>query len=251
MALFRFGQIQAHVERVGPVSQMPGFEEYNVRISGPESGVWIKSTIMVRGVPRTSATDYDLATGVLGGLRETARDKKLFFVRMHSFYPNISDEELEATYQVAEQLSPYMDAAMEDAVSRIGMYHEGREKNIGPWDPGMGIARSLELPEHIGTKEGIANFFAYLFLVDSVNFHPDTPFYRYIDLNTKEPSFTDEEIQERDRLMVEAFQAAEAEEVDIYEIAILVTGLIEAQREGAPSLFETPEWLEKLSNAWV
>ena len=71
---------------------------------------------------------------------------------------------------------------------------------------------------HIKTVEDVNKFFDYLLEERRVNFHPDTPFEDYINVETKEPSFTQEEVRVFNRLMEESFDVCEAEGVDIYEI---------------------------------
>ena len=43
---------------------------------------------------------------------------------------------------------------------------------------------------HIKTVEDVNKFFDYLLEERRVNFHPDTPFEDYINVETREPSFT-------------------------------------------------------------
>lgn len=71
---------------------------------------------------------------------------------------------------------------------------------------------------HITTVKEVETFFDFLMEDRKVNFHPDTPFEDYICVETKEPSFTQEEVKLYNRLMDESFAVCEAEGVDIYGI---------------------------------
>lgn len=50
--------------------------------------------------------------------------------------------------------------------------------------------------------------------------------------------------------MIEAFQAAEAENLDIYEVALWV-GAVSGINDDPEHLASAPEWLKALSNEWV
>lgn len=63
-------------------------------------------------------------------------------------------------------------------------------------------------------------FFHHIVYDRKVNFHPDDSFEDYIDILTKEASFTSDECNIYNRLMDEAFEVCECEGVDIYEIGI-------------------------------
>lgn len=65
---------------------------------------------------------------------------------------------------------------------------------------------------------GVEKFFDHLLDQRKLTFHPDTPFEDYINIETREPSFTKEEVETYNRLMEESFSICESEGIDIYEI---------------------------------
>lgn len=71
---------------------------------------------------------------------------------------------------------------------------------------------------HITSTKEVEKFFDHLLEERKLNFHPDTPFEDYINIETREPSFTQEEAETYNRLMEESFSICETEGVDIYEI---------------------------------
>ena len=72
--------------------------------------------------------------------------------------------------------------------------------------------------DHITSVKDLETFFDYLLLDRKLNFHPDDRFENYINLETKEPSFTPSECELYNRLMDEAFDLCEKKGADIYEI---------------------------------
>ncbi|MGM9697900.1 MAG: hypothetical protein ACI3Y0_04585 [Prevotella sp.] len=70
----------------------------------------------------------------------------------------------------------------------------------------------------IETTEDVSAFFNYLLREQKVNFHPDESFENYIDVVTREPSFTTQECKLFNRLMNESFDVCERECVNIYDI---------------------------------
>lgn len=71
------------------------------------------------------------------------------------------------------------------------------------------------------TKQDVHRFFAYLLNDLELNFHPDTPFEDYINLESGQPSFTPEQQQQLNQRMDEAFKISNSEDGDeIYQIAI-------------------------------
>lgn len=75
------------------------------------------------------------------------------------------------------------------------------------------MIQDIETIEHVNT------FFEEL-LVEGLNFHPDDPFEDYINYETKEPTYTEEEAAVRNNLLEQAFQVCENEGQDIYELCI-------------------------------
>ncbi len=71
----------------------------------------------------------------------------------------------------------------------------------------------------IDTVEDVTMFFNEL-LNEGIVFHPDNPFEYYIQDETEQPFYSDEEIQVRNELLVQAFLVCEREDVDIYEHTI-------------------------------
>lgn len=244
MSRFRFGEIRADVNRQGPVAESPHLEAYTVRLSAPDKESWIESQVVTSPRPRSSGSDFEMAAHVLALMKFAADDPKLYTIRMRQI-GRVSPEEIAATIEMARHLDPYLEKAVLDAHDRYGLYSEYREGGIGPLE--MGIARLLQLPEHIGVQEEIADFFAYLYLVDKTAFHPDDDFNTYVDRAGKR-TFSVPEAELRNNLMFEAFQAADAEEIDIYELGLWVQGLIYGNEELAK---DAPNWLVKQSESWI
>jgi hypothetical protein len=71
--------------------------------------------------------------------------------------------------------------------------------------------------KEIKNTQDVAAFFTYLVEVEKLNFHPDESFDQYVNLDTKEQSYTVEECTVRDKLMEKCFLVCE--NADIYEIA--------------------------------
>ncbi len=69
----------------------------------------------------------------------------------------------------------------------------------------------------IKTLDDVRTFFQQL-LEESLNFHPDEDFEGYINVETKENTFTKEEAELRNRLMDEAFVVCEQNNTCIYEL---------------------------------
>ena len=67
------------------------------------------------------------------------------------------------------------------------------------------------------TVEDVKTFFNDLYAED-LNFHPDDEFSNYINYETKEQTYTDEEVALRNQLLERAFEVCEKEGEDIYEL---------------------------------
>ena len=65
------------------------------------------------------------------------------------------------------------------------------------------------------TKDVVA--FAKQLIKEGMNFHCDTDFNDYINLETKEPSYTKEEADLRNELMNQCFSVCEKNGVDVYD----------------------------------
>lgn len=79
---------------------------------------------------------------------------------------------------------------------------------------------------NIETREDIEDFFVYLHKDLSVNFHPEDPFTEYVNNETGERTFTDEEAEDLQDTMDEAYQWAEDHHIDLCEIALIVNEAI-------------------------
>lgn len=73
---------------------------------------------------------------------------------------------------------------------------------------------------HITSTKDVETFFHHIVNERKVNFHPDDMFEEYIDLKTKEPTFTPSECEPYNHLMEEAFEVCEKEGVDIFSIGL-------------------------------
>lgn len=77
------------------------------------------------------------------------------------------------------------------------------------------------------TKDVVS--FAKQLIKEGVNFHTDDDFSEYINLETKEPTYSKEEADFRNELMNQCFSVCKKNKVDIYdimnEIALKETGL--------------------------
>lgn len=81
---------------------------------------------------------------------------------------------------------------------------------------------------HITSTDDVARFFSCL-IEDGINFHPDSSFKEYIDLENR-PLFNDEQAEILGNLMDECFVICEKEGTDIYKIAF---DLVQAQIDHA------------------
>jgi len=77
------------------------------------------------------------------------------------------------------------------------------------------------------TKDVVA--FTKQLIKEGVNFHPDDDFKNYINLETDEPTYSNEEAKFRNEMMNQCFAVCEKKGVDIYdtmsEVALKETGL--------------------------
>ena len=80
--------------------------------------------------------------------------------------------------------------------------------------------KSYNVESHIRTTADVEQFFRYLIEDEKVNFHPDDNFHDYIDMDTRQKSFSDAECSLYNRLMGECFDACAKEGVEIYGIAL-------------------------------
>ena len=74
----------------------------------------------------------------------------------------------------------------------------------------------------IKTANDAKEFFVFLIERKSLNFHPDTDFGEYVNLETGVPIFDIEETTRYDELMDNCFVVCQSEEVDIYDLSLTV-----------------------------
>lgn len=77
----------------------------------------------------------------------------------------------------------------------------------------------------INLPEDVAKFFFWLVFEKRVNIHPDDTVSQYVDLNTKEATFTIEEAFYYDNIREQCFEVCDKYDVDIYEIATRVINI--------------------------
>lgn len=77
---------------------------------------------------------------------------------------------------------------------------------------------TTEMIQEINTVEDVKLFFNQL-LDESLNFHPDEDFANYINIDTRQPTYSNEEAQLRNQLMDRSFEICEQNSEDIYELA--------------------------------
>lgn len=244
MSTFKFGEIRADVRKIGPGPE--NLEVYAVKLSAPQEDSWIESQVVGPKVTRSSGTDFAMAAQVLATMKMAADDPKLWYLRMMQI-GHVSPEELRATIEMAERLSPYLEDAVLNAHERLSLYNEYWEGRPGPLE--MGIARVLQLPDRIRRPEDIAQFFAYLYIIDNTYFHPDDSFEGYVGPGGKR-AYTDAEARKLNKLMAEAFTTSQKYGLDIYGLGLQVaalTGRIPNPEYEA----EAPAWLKALSNTWI
>lgn len=75
-----------------------------------------------------------------------------------------------------------------------------------------------EMIKEIKTVEDVKIFFNQL-LDESLNFHPDEDFANYINIDTRELTYSDDEAELRNKLMDRCFVVCDQHHSDIYELA--------------------------------
>ena len=73
---------------------------------------------------------------------------------------------------------------------------------------------------HIRSVEDTKVFFHHLLEDRKLSYHPDDDFKNYVNFETGERTFTDDEAELYNRLMEEAFEVCEVADVDIYGIGL-------------------------------
>ena len=69
----------------------------------------------------------------------------------------------------------------------------------------------------IQSLQDVRDFFQHLYVAESLNFHPDTPFTEYVDGSGKD-TYTPAQAEEREQLLNTCFTVCENHAADIYEI---------------------------------
>lgn len=102
---------------------------------------------------------------------------------------------------------------------------------------------ALALPDSILGREDVVRFFLFLDRIDHTSFHPDERFWtpeggvQYVN-RAGTPSYTVPEAKLRDRLMEQAWKLSHQEDLDLYEIALVVSGIDSTG----------PAWIQKAMN---
>lgn len=65
---------------------------------------------------------------------------------------------------------------------------------------------------------GDVEVFAQQLIAEGLNFHPDDDFCNYINMETKESTYSEAEAQIRNQLMNRCFEVCEAEGIEIYSV---------------------------------
>ena len=122
------------------------------------------------------------------------------------------------------------------------------------WSPRRRMS-PLELPKRIASREDLIQFFAFLDLVDRTSFHPDDRFYDpasgevQYTASDGSPAYSAGEAKRRDRLMSQAWAFSDREGLDIYEVALWVSGAINGP--GHQNEDEAPRWVVEAVRPWV
>ncbi len=103
--------------------------------------------------------------------------------------------------------------------SLLAICNRLNKENVASSIEAIHLIVSLDMIQKIETVEDVTMFFNEL-LNEGIAFHPDNPFENYIQDETEQPFYSDEEIQVRNELLVQAFLVCEREDVDIYEHTI-------------------------------
>ncbi|BBE18569.1 hypothetical protein AQPE_2732 [Aquipluma nitroreducens] len=76
------------------------------------------------------------------------------------------------------------------------------------------------LPKSITTIDDVWEFFNYLHNVEGVVFHPEKDFNCYINGETHKPTYTKQEVKERNILMDKCFDVCSENNINIFEVGI-------------------------------
>jgi hypothetical protein len=76
--------------------------------------------------------------------------------------------------------------------------------------------------DKIETTANIKTFVEEL-LSEGVSFHPDDDFSDIVNIETDLPTYSDQQAEERNRLMAQCFLIAEQNEIDLYDLALELT----------------------------
>lgn len=122
MSTFRFNQIRADVNRIGPSEDTPGADTYAVRFENPE-GEWLETRVSIKAVPRTAGLDFSMAVDRLVSLLETARMPVHYRMKIRR-QGGVSEEEITETIEIAKRLRPYLEDALTDAQNKMSFYED-------------------------------------------------------------------------------------------------------------------------------
>ncbi len=64
----------------------------------------------------------------------------------------------------------------------------------------------------------VREFAKHLTYIEKLNFHPDNDFNEYINFETRQPSYSENEIKVRNHAMNRCFEICKKENADIYDI---------------------------------
>ncbi len=91
----------------------------------------------------------------------------------------------------------------------------------------------------ISTINDIKSFFTYLMNDLLIVFHPDDNFSDYVDIETREPTFTEIEAEYYENLLTTCFMLCEKEKQDIYEICFEI--MTQNKEQGATNTESTEQ----------
>lgn len=72
----------------------------------------------------------------------------------------------------------------------------------------------------IQTINDVIAFAKHLVEVERLSFHPDDDFRDYVNIETQEPFYTDEEALFRNKLMDDCFAVCNKDNIEIYEVLL-------------------------------
>ncbi|MCF8258768.1 MAG: hypothetical protein K9J06_14525 [Flavobacteriales bacterium] len=82
----------------------------------------------------------------------------------------------------------------------------------------------------IDTLAEVRAFVTYLICEEGIDFHPDIPFDIYVNDNTGEPLYNEEEVFLRDRLLMECLELSEELDVDTRALMMAIAAELKAAK---------------------